>query len=142
MAPDVAAAVGATGRFARDAVRRNLETLAFFEAVTVEDGLNRQAAAFKDIVRVGLMHAQVSAALRRKWGGDAFEAFGAPISVSSLAQGYLSFGIVPVLHDHALGNHCTVAELEAVSDYWGYITYLFGAPESDPRHRRTDARLQ
>jgi hypothetical protein len=75
------------------------------------------------------MHAQVSAALRKKWGSSAFETFGAPISVSSLAQGYLSFGIVSVLHDHALGNRCTVAELEAVSDYWGHITYLFGVPE-------------
>ncbi|CAM4516671.1 oxygenase MpaB family protein [Nocardia ninae] len=128
MAPDVSAAVGATGRFARDGMRRNLETFAFFETVTRADALTRHGDGFKDVVRIGLMHAQVSRALRKTWGPDAYDQYGAPISASGLAAGYLAFGLVPLFYDHALGHTCTPADMEAVTDYWGYIAYLLGAP--------------
>ena len=40
----------------------------------------------------------------------------------------ISFGMSPVLIDHALGRSISESDLAAILMYWGYIAYLLGVP--------------
>jgi hypothetical protein len=132
---EVAYATGETGRFVNDFYRRNLETIAWFRNMTVGGALDRFAHPFKDTVRVRLMHAQVRASLRRKWGDEQFAHHGNPISNAMMMNAAITFGLQPLLIDHQHGRRCSWADLDAVLMYWGYIAYVFGvADELIPRN--------
>lgn len=126
---EVAYATGQTGRFVKDFYRRNLETVAWFRNMTFPGALERWADPFKDTVRVRLMHSQVRAGLRRTWGDEQFAHHGNPISSAMMMNAAITFGLFPVLIDHAHGRTRSREDLDAVLMYWGYIAYVFGAAE-------------
>ncbi|MGB8403636.1 MAG: oxygenase MpaB family protein [Mycobacterium sp.] len=126
---EVAYATGQTGRFVNDFYRRNLETAAWFRNMTYRNALERFADPFKDTVRVRLMHAQVRAGLRRTWGDDQFAHHGNPISSAMMMNAAITFGLQPLLIDHAHGRRCSRADLDAALMYWSYIAYVFGVAE-------------
>lgn len=126
---EVAYATGQTGRFVSDFYRRNLETVAWFRNMTYPGALERWAEPFKDTVRVRLMHSQVRAGLRRTWGDDQFAHHGNPISNAMMMNAAITFGLQPLLIDHAHGRACSRADLDAALMYWGYIAYVFGVAE-------------
>jgi ER-bound oxygenase mpaB/B'/Rubber oxygenase, catalytic domain len=131
---EVAYATGQTGRFVSDFYRRNLETLAWFRNMTYPGALERWAEPFKDTVRVRLMHSQARAGLRRTWGDEQFAHHGNPISNAMMMNAAITFGLQPLLVDHAHGRHRGRADLDAALMYWGYIAYVFGvADELIPR---------
>ncbi|BBZ55448.1 hypothetical protein MPHO_24400 [Mycolicibacterium phocaicum] len=101
---EVAYATGQTGRFVSDFYRRNLETLAWFRNMTYPGALERWAEPFKDTVRVRLMHSQVRAGLRQTWGDEQFAHHGNPISNAMMMNAAISFGLQPLLVDHAHGR--------------------------------------
>ncbi|MGL6236096.1 MAG: oxygenase MpaB family protein [Segniliparus sp.] len=153
---DVAYAVGETGRLVQDNLRRSLETGAWFRAVTLKGALERFAEPFKDTVRVRLMHSQVRAGLRRRWGDDpdapaaagasgprgAFAAHGDPISSAWMMVAATTFALQPLLVDHAHGRTCTWADLDAVTMYWNYIAHVFGvADDIIPRDARAAVEI-
>ncbi|MCP9620542.1 DUF2236 domain-containing protein [Nocardia otitidiscaviarum] len=134
---EVASATGATGRFVNDPYRRNLETANWFRSVTLPGALDRWSPVFADTVRVRLMHAQVRAGLRRRWGDEHFALHGNPISNATTMGAAVTFGISPICFDHVHGRRCGTAELDAVMHYWAYIAYVFGvAEELIPRSAR------
>ncbi|WP_040796815.1 oxygenase MpaB family protein [Nocardia higoensis] len=126
---EVSSAVGATGRYVRDFATRNLETNLWFAAMAEPDAVQRNSPRFHDTIRVRLMHAQVRAGLRRSWGDEHFAHHGNPISNTSIMGASLSFGLFPLLFDHAHGRTHTRDELTDVTMYWAYIGYIFGAAE-------------
>lgn len=126
---EVAYATGQTGRFVNDFYRRNLETLAWFRNMTHRDALARWSEAFKDTVRVRLMHSQVRAGLRLAWGDDQFAHHGNPISNAMMMNAAITFGLQPLLIDHAHGRRCSSADLDAALMYWAYIAYVFGVAD-------------
>jgi hypothetical protein len=126
---EVAYATGQTGRFVNAFYRRNLETLAWFNNMTYRGALDRWADPFKDTVRVRLMHSLVRAGLRRAWGGDQFAQHANPISSAMMMNAAISFGLGPLLVDHAHGRTCSRDDLDAASMYWAYIAYVFGVAE-------------
>lgn len=123
---EVASATGATGRFVNDPIRRNLETIKWFYGATLPGGMERYAPAFKDTVRVRLMHAQVRAGLRRSWGNEQYAEHGNPISTSTTMGAAVTFAMLPMVVDHNHGRKKTMAEMDAVMLYWSYIAYVFG----------------
>lgn len=123
---EVAYATGQTGRFVHDFYRRNLETASWFRNMTYRHALARWADPFKDTVRVRLMHSQVRAGLRRTWGDDQFARHGNPISNAMMMNAAISFGLQPLLIDHAHGRACSREDLDAALMYWAYIAYVFG----------------
>jgi len=130
MTYEAGSAIGATGLFRSDPARRYLETFAFFYEVTRRGGMDRFSDAFKHSVRVRLMHAQVRAHLRAKWGEEEYAWAGAPIPNSALAQGVAAFGLAPLLFDMSLGRPYGPDDLDAVTMYWAYIVYVFGVDEA------------
>lgn len=126
---EVASAVGATGRFVNDLRVRQLETLEFFYRVTRPAVTDRWSPEFADVLRVRLMHAQARAGLRRSWGEAHFGYWGNPISASMIAGAAMTFGLIPVLFDHAAGRRRDVVELDGAAHYWGYLAHLMGAPD-------------
>ncbi|MCX8556622.1 hypothetical protein A5642_12035 [Mycolicibacterium mucogenicum] len=126
---EVAYATGQTGRFVSDFYRRNLETLAWFRNMTYPGALERWAEPFKDTVRVRLMHSQVRAGLRQTWGDEQFAHHGNPISNAMMMNAAISFGLQPLLIDHAHGRTCSSADLDAALMYWAYIAHVFGVAE-------------
>lgn len=126
---EVAYATGQTGRFVNDFYRRNLETVVWFRNMTYRNALDRFADPFKDTVRVRLMHAQVRAGLRRTWGDEQFAHHGNPISNAMMMNAAISFGLQPLLIDHAHGRRCSREDLDAALMYWSYIAYVFGVAE-------------
>ncbi|MEV6772397.1 oxygenase MpaB family protein [Nocardia sp. NPDC051030] len=131
---EVASAVGQTGRFVRDPYRRGLESSVWFRSVTAPRALERSSPIFHDTIRVRLMHAQVRAMLRRKWGDDHFAHHGNPISNATTMGAAVTFGLNPICFDHVHGRRSTTRQLDAVMHYWSYIAYVFGvADELIPR---------
>ncbi|MFB7723381.1 oxygenase MpaB family protein [Nocardia sp. NPDC056100] len=131
---EVASAVGETGRFVRDPYRRNLETSVWFGSVTEPGALERRSPILHDTVRVRLMHAQVRAMLRRRWGAEHFALHGNPISNATTMGAAVTFGLTPICFDHVHGRRCSTAQLDAVMHYWAYIAHCFGvADELIPR---------
>ncbi|WP_067542283.1 oxygenase MpaB family protein [Nocardia crassostreae] len=131
---EVASAVGATGRFVNDPYRRNLESSVWFRSVTAPRALDRRSPIFHDTVRVRLMHAQVRAMLRRKFGDEHFAGHGNPISNATTMGAAVTFGLSPICFDHVHGRRCTTRQLDAVMHYWAYIDHVFGvADELIPR---------
>lgn len=126
---EVASATGATGRFVNDPYRRNLETANWFRSVTVPGAVDRWSPIFADTVRVRLMHAQVRAGLRRKWGAEHFAVHGNPISNATTMGAAVTFGLSPICFDHLHGRRRSTRQLDAVMHYWGYIAYVFGVAE-------------
>ncbi|MET7773233.1 DUF2236 domain-containing protein [Nocardia sp. NPDC005366] len=126
---EVSSAVGATGRYVGDFATRNLETNLWFAAMAEPDAVQRNSPRFHDTIRVRLMHSQVRAGLRRSWGDEHFAHHGNPISNTSIMGASLSFGLFPLLLDHAHGRTHTRDELNDVTMYWAYIGYIFGAAE-------------
>ena len=153
---DVAYTVGETGRFVNDALRRNVETGAWFRAVTLKGALERFAEPFKDTVRVRLMHSQVRAGLRQRWGDNpeapqapdalgprgAYAAHGDPISSAWMMAAATTFALQPLLVDHAHGRRCSWADLEAVTMYWNHIAHVFGVADAIiPRNARAAVEI-
>ncbi|WP_067570374.1 oxygenase MpaB family protein [Nocardia acidivorans] len=131
---EVASAVGETGRFVKDPYRRNLESAVWFGSVTAPAALERRSPILHDTVRVRLMHAQVRAMLRRRWGDEHFARHGNPISNATTMGAAVTFGLTPICFDHVHGRRCTAAQLDAVMHYWAYIAHCFGvADELIPR---------
>ncbi len=128
MTGDISAATGATGRFADDGPRRNIETARVFAEFTLPDIFDRQSEAFQDVVRVRLMHALASRGLRRKWGDALYLKFGEPIPVTSLL-GFGSGMLLGRLVDHAFGRKLTRQQLEDLAEYSSFSGQLWGAPE-------------
>lgn len=126
---EVASAVGETGRFVKDPYRRNLESSVWFGSVTAPGALDRDNPILHDTVRVRLMHAQVRAMLRRRWGDDHFAHHGSPISNATTMGAAVTFGLNPICFDHVHGRRCTTSQLDAVMHYWAYIAYTFGVAE-------------
>ncbi|MUL47306.1 DUF2236 domain-containing protein [Mycobacterium sp. CBMA293] len=126
---EVAFATGQTGRFVNDFYRRNLETIAWFKNMTYRNALDRFADPFKDTVRVRLMHAQVRAGLRKTWGDEQFSRHGNPISNAMMMNAAISFGLQPLLVDHAHGRTCSREDLDAALMYWAYIARVFGVAD-------------
>ena len=128
MTGDISAATGATGRFADDGPRRNIETARVFAEFTLPDIFDRQSEAFQDVVRVRLMHSLASRGLRRKWGDALYLKFGEPIPVTSLL-GFGSGMLLGRLVDHAFGRTLTRQQLEDLAEYSSYSGQLWGAPK-------------
>ncbi|GAB4586887.1 oxygenase MpaB family protein [Nocardia sp. IFM 10818] len=126
---EVASAVGATGRFVKDPYRRGLESSVWFRSVTAPRALERRSPIFHDTVRVRLMHAQVRAMLRRRFGDEHFAAHGNPISNATTMGAAVTFGLSPMCFDHVHGRRCGTGQLDAVMHYWSYIAYVFGVAE-------------
>ncbi|UFS98964.1 oxygenase MpaB family protein [Nocardia huaxiensis] len=134
---EVASATGATGRFVDDPYRRNLETTAWFRNVTAPRALERRNPIFADTIRVRLMHAQVRAMLRRRWGAAHFAVHGNPISNATTMGAAVTFALNPICFDYVHGRRCGTADLDAVMHYWSGIAHYFGvAPELIPRSAR------
>lgn len=125
----VGAAVGASGRFKYTPYRRQLETLAFFQKVPLPDGLSRFSDTFATTARVRIMHAQVRAALRRKWGPAHYAEHGDPISATDMALGVPAYGVVNLLIDASFGRKISAADLDDVNMYWAYTAFRFGVSE-------------
>lgn len=123
---EVSSATGATGRIQRDPIRRMVESVEFWRTLPVPGGLTRFGAARKVAVRVRLMHAQVRAMLRRRWGADAFAENGCPISNTDMALGIPTFGVINVLYDELFGRRHPREDLDAIHMFWNYIGYLMG----------------
>lgn len=126
---EVSSATGATGRFVHDFARRTLEQNTWFWNATRENAMDRHSPVFKDTVRLRLMHAQVRAGLRRSWGDEHFNHHGNPISNATMMGAAVSFGLVPLLTDHAHGRTCTADDLDAVMMYWKYIAHVLGVAD-------------
>jgi ER-bound oxygenase mpaB/B'/Rubber oxygenase, catalytic domain len=126
---EVAWATGATGRFVRDPYRRFLETNAWFRNVTYAGAMDRFSPVFKDTIRVRLMHAQVRAGLRRSWGDEQFAHHGNPISNAMMMGAAVTFGLLPLVIDHAHGRRRRAEDFDAAMYYWAYIAYVFGVAE-------------
>lgn len=126
---EVSSATGATGMFTRNLPRRLLETAEWFRDATVADLPDRFSAAFKQTVRVRLMHAQARRRLRRAWGDEHFAQHGNPISNATTMGAAVTFGLLPLLFDHAHGRRTSHEQLDAAMMYWSYIAYLFGVAE-------------
>ncbi|UGT44579.1 DUF2236 domain-containing protein [Nocardia yamanashiensis] len=126
---EVASAVGATGRFVRDPYRRGLESAVWFRNVTAPGAMERWSPVLADTIRVRLMHAQVRAMLRRRWGDEHFAQHGSPISNATTMGAAVTFGLNPICFDHVHGRRSTTAQLDAVMHYWAYIAYIFGVAE-------------
>jgi hypothetical protein len=80
-------------------------------------------------VRVRLMHSQVRAGPRRTWGDEQFARHGNPISNAMMMNAAISFGLQPLLIDHAHGRTRSCADLDAALMYWAYIAHVFGVAE-------------
>lgn len=126
---EVAYATGATGRFVNSYYRRMLETNTWFRNVTYAGAMDRFSPVFKDTVRVRLMHAQVRAGLRRSWGDDHFAQHGNPISNAMMMGAAVTFGLLPLVIDHARGRRRSERDFDAAMYYWSYIAYVFGVAE-------------
>lgn len=126
---EVSSATGATGMFTRNLPRRLLETAEWFRDATVPDLTDRFSPAFKRTVRVRLMHAQARRRLRRAWGQQHFAHHGNPISNATTMGAAVTFGLLPLLFDHAHGRKVSRDQLDAAMMYWSYLAYLFGVAE-------------
>lgn len=129
MTYEVSSAVGSTGRFVRDPLRRNLETMTFFHDMTRAGAMDRFSEEFKQAARVRLMHGQVRRGLRKSWGDERLAFAGDPINNAAMAQAVAAFGASPLLLDHSFGRPLSKADLDAVVMYWGYIVYICGVCE-------------
>lgn len=139
---EVSSATGQTRRFLADFRRRELETVTWFYNVTRPGGAERHSEVFKSIVRVRLMHAQARLALRRIWGDEHFARHGNPISNAMTMGAAVTFGLLPLLFDHAHGRRTTPADLDSVMLYWAYIAHLLGvADELIPRGAADGLRM-
>jgi hypothetical protein len=130
---EVSTATGITGRFVNDPDRRNVETTRWFHQVTKPGALDRHAEEFKATVRVRMMHSQVRLAILRSWNAEEYGHHGNPISTAMTMIAGTTFGLIPILIDDHYGRHATWTDLEAITHYWAYICYVFGAaPEIIP----------
>ncbi|TQK32051.1 oxygenase MpaB family protein [Arthrobacter sp. SLBN-53] len=136
---EVSTAVGITGRFVNDLVRRNVETAQWFCHVTKPGALNRDREEFMATVHVRLMHSQVRLAILNSWDADEYAHHGNPISTAMTMIAGLTFGLIPVLFDHRCGRRATWDELDAVTHYWAYISYVLGADPAIIPYTASDA---
>lgn len=138
----VGSATGATGRLQRDPYRRQMETSAFFRSIPLPDGLEPYSTSFKMTARVRLMHAQVRAALRAKWGEDHFAQHGNPISNADMALGNAAYAAVNLLIDQSFGRTVTERDLDDVTMFWAYNVFRSGVSETViPRSGRQAVEL-
>lgn len=126
----VGAVVGATGRMQRDPLQRARESAAFWLHLPEPGGLSRFGQAFRNIVRVRLMHSQARIMLMRRWGDEWIEQHGNPIPNAGLVAGVPTFGIVNVMYDSLFGKQYSRQELEDIHIFWSYIGYLLGGDEA------------
>ncbi len=126
----VGSAVGTMGRMQRDMINRSLESAEFWVHLPAPGALDRFGIAYKNAVRVRLMHAQVRAMLRRKWGEEWVATHGVPIANAELAGGIPSFGIANLMYDINFGRHYRYRDMEDLNVFWSYIGHLLGIREA------------
>lgn len=126
---DVSTATGTTRRFINDYQRRMFETYTWFWNVTRTSAMDRYSPVFKDTVKVRLMHSQVRAGLRRSWDPESVDRDGCPISCTAMLMGAISFGLLPMLVDQALGREYSQSDLDDAWIYWAHIAFVFGVSE-------------
>lgn len=125
----VGAAVGATGRMQRDVLQRSRESAMFWVSLPEPRGLTRFGTAFKNAVRVRLMHSQARLMLMQKWGAEWVEQHGNPIPNAGIVAGVPTFGIANVMYDMHFGRKYSHQDLEDIHMFWAYIGYILGANE-------------
>jgi len=125
----VGSATGATGRFQKDPYRRNLETTAFFQTIPLPDALERNSTTFKTTARVRLMHGQIRAALRKKWGEDVYAVHGDTISNTDMNLGVPAYATINLMLDEQFGRRITARDLDDVTMFWSYHAFRFGISE-------------
>lgn len=125
----VGSATGSTGRFQRDPYRRNFETNAFFQTIPLPDALDRNSKTFKTTARVRLMHGQIRAALRAKWGPEVYAVHGDTISNTDMNLGVPAYATINLLIDDQLGRRASRQDLDDVTMFWSYHAFRFGISE-------------
>ena len=130
-AGSVANAVGSTAQYTRTStvIRRHVETAHFFHRVSLPGGSARFSETFQEIVKVRVMHAQVRAAAKKRWGPAVLAIHGNPISDADVALGITAFGVQKLIGDCAFGRRFSSQDLDATVRYWGYIGYVMGVSE-------------
>lgn len=98
--------VGMTGRFAKNVVNRNIESVAFYNDTGCKDGLRRFGPGFKAAVNVRLMHAMVRAKMIKSKEGELFDYArnGNPMNQADTAFGIPFFGLQIGLCERVFGN--------------------------------------
>ncbi|MHC3003837.1 oxygenase MpaB family protein [Gordonia metallireducens] len=126
----VGGAVGTMGRMQRNMVNRSLETAEFWVHLPAPGALDRYGTAFKNAVRVRLMHAQARVMLRKKWGEEWVAQHGVPISNAEMSGGIPSFGVANLMYDINYGRHYDYRDLEDLNIFWSYIGHILGIREA------------
>ncbi|SDU85187.1 oxygenase MpaB family protein [Gordonia westfalica] len=123
-------AVGTMGRMQRNMINRSLESAEFWLHLPAPGALDRFGTAFKNAVRVRLMHAQARVMLRRKWGEEWVAQHGGPISNAEMSGGIPSFGVANLMYDINYGRHYDYRDLEDLNIFWSYIGHIMGIREA------------
>ncbi|GAC83469.1 hypothetical protein GP2_012_00750 [Gordonia paraffinivorans NBRC 108238] len=126
----VGSAVGTMGRMQRDMINRSLESAEFWVHLPAPGALNRFGVAFKNAVRVRLMHAHARVMLRKKWGEEWVAEHGVPISNAEMSGGIPSFGVANLMYDINYGRRYEYRDLEDLNIFWSYIGHLLGIREA------------
>ena len=118
-----------TGRLTQMAPRRLGETARWTLTVTRPGALRPGEDGIHATVRLRLVHALVRAHLRKEGDWDTFN-WGEPISIGDIAAtGVIGFFIYPKDGLEDLGVRWTPAELEAITHFWSWVSFLMGTPE-------------
>lgn len=125
----VGAAVGATGRMQRDVLQRARESAEFWRHLPEPGGLQRFGIAFKNAVRVRLMHAQARLMLMKKWGDEWMQQYGNPIPNAGIVAGVPTFGVANLMYDMQFGRRFSRQDMEDIHIFWSYIGYILGGNE-------------
>ncbi|MDV6309435.1 oxygenase MpaB family protein [Gordonia amicalis] len=123
-------AVGTMGRMQRDMIDRSLESAEFWLHLPAPGALDRFGTAFKNAVRVCLMHAQARVMLRKKWGEEWVVEHGVPISNAEMSGGITSFGVANLMYDINYGRRYDHRDLEDLNIFWSYIGHIMGIREA------------
>ncbi|QMU20819.1 oxygenase MpaB family protein [Gordonia rubripertincta] len=126
----VGGAVGTMGRMQRDMISRSLETAEFWLHLPAPGALDRFGIAFKNAVRVRLMHAQARVMLRKKGGEEWVAENGVPISNAEMSGGIPSFGVANLMYDINYGRRYDYRDLEDLNIFWSYIGHIMGIREA------------
>jgi hypothetical protein len=113
-----------TGALVREAAQRLARTTRFVVHVADAGDVDRFSEAFKDAIRVRVMHAMVRRRLEREPGFPLH--WGVPLSQRDMVATHLQFTMTYLLGVAALGRLDTPREWHAVLHLWRYVSYLLG----------------
>lgn len=116
-----------TGALKKGPVKRLTDTVNFWVQITKENGIQRDAEGFRQIILTRNIHSYSRINILKRTDWDSLK-WGIPINIWDMLATNLGFSLVFLVGLRKIGINPTAKEVDGLFHLWKYVGYLLGIP--------------